>query len=56
MTVGRRVSELTMGWCLNCHETHPSIRKITVKERSYKWNLLCELRRQIELLLVTNRG
>lgn len=25
MTVGRRVSELTMGWCLNCHESHPSI-------------------------------
>jgi hypothetical protein len=25
MTVGRRVSELTMGWCLDCHETHPSI-------------------------------
>ena len=26
MTVGRRVSELTMGWCLNCHESHPSIQ------------------------------
>lgn len=25
MTVGRRVAELTMGWCLNCHESHPSI-------------------------------
>ena len=24
-TVARRVSPLTMGWCLNCHETHPSI-------------------------------
>jgi hypothetical protein len=27
MTVGRRVSELTMGWCLNCHESHPSIQE-----------------------------
>jgi|GEM_PF-1093526 len=25
MTVARRVGELTMGWCLNCHESHPSI-------------------------------
>ena len=25
MTVARRVGELTMGWCLNCHEDHPSI-------------------------------
>ena len=24
-TVARRVGELTMGWCLNCHESHPSI-------------------------------
>ena len=27
MTVGRRVSELTMGWCLTCHESHPSIQE-----------------------------
>lgn len=27
MTVARRVSELTMGWCLNCHESHPSIQE-----------------------------
>jgi hypothetical protein len=27
MTVGRRVSELTMGWCLNCHESHPKIQE-----------------------------
>jgi hypothetical protein len=27
MTVARRVGELTMGWCLNCHESHPSIDK-----------------------------
>ena len=25
MTVARRVGDLTMGWCLNCHESHPSI-------------------------------
>ena len=25
-TVARRVGELTMGWCLNCHENHESIR------------------------------
>jgi len=25
MTVARRMGELTMGWCLNCHESHPSI-------------------------------
>jgi hypothetical protein len=25
MTVARRVSELTMGWCLECHEDHPSV-------------------------------
>lgn len=25
MTVAQRVGELTMGWCLNCHENHPSI-------------------------------
>jgi len=25
MTVARRVGELTMGWCLNCHESHSSI-------------------------------
>ena len=24
-TVGRRVSELTMGWCLNCHQNHPKV-------------------------------
>ena len=27
MTVAYRVSELTMGWCLNCHESHPSIQE-----------------------------
>jgi hypothetical protein len=27
MTVARRVSELTMGWCLNCHESHPSVQE-----------------------------
>jgi len=27
MTVGRRVNELTMGWCLTCHESHPSIQE-----------------------------
>jgi hypothetical protein len=26
-TVGRRVSELTMGWCLDCHESHPSVEE-----------------------------
>ena len=25
MTVAYRVSELNMGWCLNCHKEHPSI-------------------------------
>ena len=25
MTVARRVHPLTMGWCLTCHENHPSI-------------------------------
>lgn len=25
MTVAYRVSELTMGWCLNCHESHPAV-------------------------------
>ncbi len=25
MTVAYRVSELTMGWCLNCHESHPKV-------------------------------
>lgn len=25
MTVARRVGALTMGWCLDCHENHPSI-------------------------------
>ncbi len=27
MTVAYRVSELTMGWCLNCHESHPSVQE-----------------------------
>lgn len=27
MTVAYRVGELTMGWCLNCHESHPSIQE-----------------------------
>jgi hypothetical protein len=25
MTVARRVGDLTMGWCLDCHESHPSV-------------------------------
>jgi len=25
MAAAQRVSELTMGWCLNCHESHPSV-------------------------------
>jgi len=25
MTVAYRTSELTMGWCLNCHENHPKV-------------------------------
>jgi hypothetical protein len=25
MTVAYRVGELTMGWCLNCHEDHPKV-------------------------------
>ncbi len=25
MTVAYRVSELTMGWCLNCHKEHPKV-------------------------------
>jgi|NOAtaT_7_FD_contig_51_3782300_length_911_multi_6_in_0_out_0_1 hypothetical protein len=25
MTVAYRVSELTMGWCLNCHKSHPKV-------------------------------
>lgn len=25
MTVGQRVSPLNMGWCLECHKTHPSV-------------------------------
>ncbi len=25
MTVAYRVSELTMGWCLDCHENHPKV-------------------------------
>jgi hypothetical protein len=25
MTVAYRVSELSMGWCLNCHESHPKV-------------------------------
>ena len=25
MTVAVRVGELTMGWCLNCHESHPKV-------------------------------
>ncbi len=25
MTVAYRVGELTMGWCLNCHESHPKV-------------------------------
>ena len=25
MTVGQRVSSLKMGWCLDCHATHPNI-------------------------------
>jgi hypothetical protein len=25
MTVAYRVSELTMGWCLDCHENHPNV-------------------------------
>jgi Cytochrome c7 and related cytochrome c len=24
-TVGRRVSQLTMGWCLDCHSKHPKV-------------------------------
>ena len=31
MTVGRRVLSLTMGWCLNCHESHPQSHLTTVK-------------------------
>jgi len=27
MTVARRVGELTMGWCLDCHENHPSVNE-----------------------------
>ncbi len=27
MTVARRVGKLTMGWCLDCHESHPSINE-----------------------------
>ncbi len=37
MTVARRVGELTMGWCLDCHKDHPSV------ETNY--GALAELRR-----------
>jgi hypothetical protein len=38
MTVARRVGELTMGWCLNCHESHPSISENYCTEDELKEN------------------
>ena len=43
MTVGRRVSELTMGWCLNCHETHPSIQENYCSESELDQHGSCEM-------------
>ena len=37
MTVARRVAELNMGWCLDCHEEHPSVDE--------NYGSLAELRR-----------
>ena len=37
MTVASRVSELTMGWCLDCHEDHPAVDE--------NYGALAELRR-----------
>ena len=42
-TVARRVGELTMGWCLNCHENHESIRSNYCEETDENGILLpCE--------------
>jgi hypothetical protein len=42
MTVARRVSELTMGWCLSCHESHPSIVENYCTETEIAENKTCE--------------
>jgi len=36
MTVAYRVSELTMGWCLDCHEDHPNVDKNYGAEAEYR--------------------